>query len=1025
MAISPDIRDQAYKFFIEEAPELLQVLEVGLLSLHQERSIAKVHSLMRAAHTLKGGASSVGLTAIATLAHRLENVLRAFYDETLIINTELETYLLQAYDCLRLPLIEQITTGNFDSEAALAAAEPIFNQLEANCGDAMSATDQYIPSSAELGVNFITDIFTVNIAQGLERLAKVVAAPHQYQVAGELRAQAEVFAGFAEFLNVPEFGSIAKMALQALDAHPTRALEITRLALADFERSRLAVLSGDNAQPASASPALIALANSTTTTASDSKIFTAAELISETAVIESLRNFPVEESSVELETEDFVNQENESHLVPQDQVDFSSQTDLADIQWSQPYQTNPSFHVHSAESSNTPNLTVRVDSQRLESMNNLVGELVISREGLVLQNEEILGSVRNLRQRFALFQRQINDLRELCDQTLTKPERDPSQGTQSNFTGGEAVTQENSLMEVNKTKYNAANEDHFSASEFDSLEIDRYGDLHSHIQVVLEEMVQLEEITDDIDLFAKQSEQTLVQQRHLLSHLQDDLLHARMLPLGEILNRFPRVLRDLSTTYHKPVTLKLTGTDVLVEKAILEKLYDPLLQLLRNAFDHGIESPEVRRQKSKPEQGQIEISAYHKGNQTIIQVKDDGQGLNLERIQSRALELGWLSVQQVAITPVEQLYAFIFEPGFSTAFQVNQLSGRGMGLDLVRSQLHSIKGTITVKSFSGQGTTFTLCLPLTLTMARLMICSSGLTTLALRTDSVFEIITPQPGQIRQSGTQRFLLWEERIIPLYQLAELLDYAYPIPKTSSSRIWASTSAPEPWELPVLLLKQDQQIVALQLAQLLTEQELVIKPFSTAISPPSYIYGCTILADGSLIPVIDADSLLNFIQRQNSNAVYTASLHPTKAKDVSVPPSFTFNKPSLAPMVLVVDDAVTLRRTLALSLKRAGFRVLQAQNGKEAIEQLRQNSSVKLVICDLEMPRMNGFEFLSYRRQNPSFSDIPVVVLTSRSNQKHYQLAMQLGATAYFTKPYLEQEFIMAVKNILADVALKNLT
>ena len=986
MAIPPEIRDQAYPFFVEEASELLQVLEVGLLTLNEERSIAKVHELMRTAHTLKGGAASVGLTAIATLAHRLENILGAFYDETFLIDTELETYLLQAYDCLRLPLMEQITTGSFDPDAALAIAEPIFTQLEARCGDALLNTDRYIPSSADLRVNLITDIFTVDIAQGLERLALVVASPAQYQVAGELRAQAEVFAGFAEFLNVPEFGAIANIALQALDAHPDRALEITQLALADFERSRTAVLSGDRVQsPGATSFALVALADATTTTLSTSVEDTAAESI--------------------------------TPAVPSDlgsALQVSQSTEL--------YQKIPPFYVHQDELPTRPSLTVRVDSERLESMNNLVGELVISREGLFLQNEQILGALRNLRQRFAWLGRQMNDLQQ-CNQTPIAPEHDHLQGKpSSNFPNGE-VPQQSDLSKMSDRA--AASGDHFTRPEFDFLEIHRYGVLHSHVQVIVEEMVQLEEITDDMDLFAKQSEHILAQQRHMLTELGDDLLRARMLPLGEVLNSFPRVLRDLSTTYNKPVTLKLTGTDVLVEKEILEKLYDPLLHLLRNAFDHGIELPEVRRQHSKPEQGQIEICAYYKGNQTIIEVKDDGQGLNLERIRSRALELGWLSIKELANTPSTQIYELIFEPGFSTASQVNQLSGRGIGLDMVRSQLQLIKGTITVKSLPTQGTSFTIYLPVTLTIVRLMICSSGSTTIALRTDSVIEILTPESLQIRQSGTQRFLYWSEKIIPLYQLADLLDYACPLPETPPSRIWASTFAPESWKLPVLIIRQDQQMVALQVARLLTEQELVVKPFGTAIAPPSYTYGCTILGDGSLIPVIDADALLSFAQTQNRGAVNdtSGSQAAAQTKSVSVRPSLTASKPVLSPIVLVVDDAVTLRQTLVLSLKRSGFRVLQAQNGQEAIELLRHNSSVQLVICDIEMPRMNGFEFLSYHRQNPQFSHIPVVMLTSRSNEKHSRLAMQLGATAYFAKPYLEQELVMTVNNILADAAFKS--
>jgi len=218
MAINSDIRDHAYQFFIEEAPDLLQVIEAGLLILRQEKNTAKVHDLMRAAHSLKGGAASVELEAIATLAHRLETIFKALYSETLEIDTDLESQLLQAYDCLRLPLMEQITTGHFEAEPALALAEPIFAQIEAQLGDALTQTDNYLPSSSDLGIDMTKSIFEVDVTQGLEHLAAVVAYPQDYELVGELRAQAEVFAGFAELLNQPGLGAIAATTLAALDA---------------------------------------------------------------------------------------------------------------------------------------------------------------------------------------------------------------------------------------------------------------------------------------------------------------------------------------------------------------------------------------------------------------------------------------------------------------------------------------------------------------------------------------------------------------------------------------------------------------------------------------------------------------------------------------------------------------------------------------------------------------------------------------------------------------------------------------
>ncbi|MBW4693213.1 MAG: hybrid sensor histidine kinase/response regulator [Lyngbya sp. HA4199-MV5] len=1163
MTINSDIRDHAYQFFTEEAPELLQILEVGLLTLKQ-RNTATVHNLMRAAHSLKGGAASVGLDAIATLAHRLENILKALYSDALEIDTALENDLLRAYDCLRLPLMEQITTGAFNPEA-LAIADPIFTHIENRCGEALLQTETYLPSSAELGVDMVTSIFEVDVAQGLERLAAMLDRPHKYEVAGELRAQIEVFIGFGELLNLPEFKTIAETAQQALNAHPDRALEITELTLIDLERSRQAVLAGDRTKGLEPSAALVALALSAMTppsfidasvtdvsTVSVSNISIAdpympkvnipksstldldylevdtavplAEveatnqlseveatdqlkvvmpqleslfgLFSDTAIAETAMEPTAVEPDELMETsvlpifepfaidpEDALEKPDVAITEPLDTT-IDDQTIAADMdaiamnaadmdtaamgvdamdtplaevidaEWvatqnvdEQPFIKPGSLvtaalgqpgalqlsqtHHQSVRRSNqvvtpfrqlergTPNLTVRVDSDRLERMSNLVGELTINRNGLSLQNEQLQSVLRELLRRFSRFEDMVSHLRESLDQMLVAPERQHSaQGSNSPLKPTPAFIENGGGSLAGSQPISTTNDGSFSsAAGFDSLEMDSYGVLHAQLQEILENFVQLDESVDDVTLYARQSDRLLDQQRHMLSGLGNELTQARMIPLGEVLNRFPRVLRDLSTTYHKPVSLKLTGTSLLVDRAILEKLYDPLLHLLRNAFDHGIEASSVRSQLGKPTDGQIEIRAYYKGNQTIIEIKDDGQGLNLDRIRSRAFELGWFSAEQLLTASPAQLFELIFEPGFSTAQQVSELSGRGIGLDVVRSQLQSMKGTVAVTSSPRQGATFTLRLPLTLTNTKLVICTVGSTTLALPVDSVEEIINPQPSQMRLSGDQQLLYWREQIIPAYRLADLLSYACPLPEAPISKSLSAVGTPK-GTAPMLVLRQQEQMFAVEVDQLITEQELVIKSFGAVIAPPSYLYGCTSLGDGSLIPVIDSSALLSFEREQKAaESAFTGGSQ--RFPGIHGLPSSRKPAPMIATIqtttILVVDDAVTLRRTLALSLERAGYRVLQARDGQEAIDQC-QRSAVDLVICDIEMPNMNGFEFLSYRRQDPQIVKIPIMMLTSRSNEKHRWLAMQLGAAAYFTKPYLEQEFLAAIKTNL---------
>jgi chemotaxis family two-component system sensor histidine kinase/response regulator PixL len=499
----------------------------------------------------------------------------------------------------------------------------------------------------------------------------------------------------------------------------------------------------------------------------------------------------------------------------------------------------------------------------------------------------------------------------------------------------------------------------------------------------------------------------------MLNRLRDELMWARMLPLSEVLNRFPRVLRDLSVKHDKQVSLKLTGTNVLVDKAALEKLYDPLVHLLRNAFDHGIEQNEIRLKSNKPIEGIIEIKAYHQGNQTVIEIIDDGAGLNLDRIGRKAVEKGILSPEQLAVVTKDDLLDLIFQPGFSTATTVTDISGRGVGLDIVRSQLRSLKGTITVDSNPGKGTVFILKLPLTLTMDKLLVLLTGNNLLALPSDNIYEILIPETSHIKTSSNRRFLTYSDHIIPIFSLLELLSYNCPTVPQVGAKTLAMLPVPEEWAKPLLLLKQGQQLFALEVDRLVSEQELVIKPFGEALTAPSFSYGCTILGDGSLIPVINGSMLL---EKVLDNLFSGISLKQSPLQKDTHKPVKNNNQTIQVSSVLVVDDSAAMRRTLALSLEKSGYRVLQARDGKDALDQLAQNSNINLVICDIEMPNMNGFEFLGQRRRHKNMMKIPVAMLTSRSNDKHRKLATQLGADAYFTKPYIEQKFLASIKTII---------
>ncbi|MGF1520088.1 MAG: response regulator, partial [Nodosilinea sp.] len=641
-----------------------------------------------------------------------------------------------------------------------------------------------------------------------------------------------------------------------------------------------------------------------------------------------------------------------------------------------------------------PSLTVRVDTQRLARMDNQLGELTINRNGLALQTNQIRLGLKELVSRFERVRATVEQLQGVSDQILIAPER------------------QRQPVVIGRSTPIAPTR----PPGFDSLEMDTYTALYTYTQTLLEEMVQLEEAAADVILFNRQSDQLLGQHRKMLSQVQDDLMYARMVPLGQVLNRFPRVLRDLANTYDKPAQLTLEGTALLVDKAVLEKLYTPLLHLLRNGFDHGLEPAAERAGQGKPDQGQITMGACYRGRQIEIEVCDDGQGLDLERVRQRLIDLDWLSAAEASTATTDQLCRYIFEPGFSTAEQVSELSGRGVGLDVVRDQMQRLKGTVTVQSVPGEGTRFTLSLPMTLSIVNLLICFVGSTPIAFRSDSIIEILVPQSAQLDHQPDQTWLTWHDQRVPLYNLGDLLSYRCLRPELPLSQVLAAVPSPADWESPVLILARGDRHFAIQVDRLVTEQESVIKSFGPALSPPPYAYGCTVLGDGSVIPVIDGQAFLDNLLSRPSVASPERSDSPEQLERpglLAAPPQ-AISQATLHPAttVLVVDDAVTSRRTLALSLERAGYRVLQARDGQAALEQLAQNPAVGLVVCDIEMPNMNGFEFLTVRRETPALAQIPTLMLTSRSNDKHRWLALQLGATDYFSKPYLEQEFLGAI-------------
>jgi chemotaxis protein histidine kinase CheA/CheY-like chemotaxis protein len=1045
MTNEPTIREQSLQYFLVEAPELLQAIEKDLFSLRENYSINKIYDLMRTTHTLKGAAASVGLEVLTSVAHSLEDIFRAICKPDLSIDSEVEALLFEGYECLRLPLTAALTGGQVNDVEVLERTAAVFAQLQEKLGDCFSQEAE-LPSSEELGFDLTESIFEVGVSQRLDRLATALASGDENEITATLRECAEIFQLLSESLQLPGFGSIAQTAIAALNANPEQALFIAEIAFSDFQKAQTAVLNGDRTVGGQPSLTLENLAISGEIFVNDSEPHSQEPDNSESAnsLLEAIwggfeqdegEEAPHQGAGVQGAGVQGAGSAGENSPTPVAPSPFASFRD-------EPKPTPQKDHVSLCRS-------VRVKVEHLEQINYSIEELLTNQNRQSLENEQLRSSVRVLISRVQQHYSLLDQLKDKSLRDNTRQGKQGGQGKQGRQGGYLPIT--HYPLPITSSPLPIT-----QSTNFDSLELNRYSDFQVLIQSILEDAVQLAEAADAIDLFTRASAQTMEKQRRQLAHTRDAVMAARMSPLGDIFGRFSLVLQQLETIRKKPVALELRGTEVLVDKVVGEKLYDPLLHLVRNAFDHGIESPDVRQQWGKPEKGQIAICAYHRGRHLVIEVRDDGQGLDFEKIRVCAVERQFVSPELANSMSEAELTDLLFETGFSTVKSVSELSGRGIGLDVVKSQLQAFQGSIEVCSERHQGTTFILQIPLALTIGKLLLVQAGGKTYALFTDVIVSIVIPTAGQIRSWEDGKVLRWgdgsNERLVPIYQISQVLNYSSQRESPTSGNKDGASGASQ--MMPVIIISSQDRFLALEVDQLLGEQELVIRPLGHMMAPPSYVYGGSILANGMLSLVLDTTELMQYILKEQTaisndslrdSYVTQASLYTDKPRQLLRATPRTLSSPQQGKLpeqnraallsaanvdftgppdktVLVVDDSITVRQTLAFTLQKAGYQVIQAHDGYEAIELLGQSRDIHLVICDIEMPRMNGFEFLKHRCSHPQGQHIPVIMLTSRSGDKHRAIASQLGAIGYLTKPFLEHKLLATVKEVMAHTAAR---
>ncbi len=657
----------------------------------------------------------------------------------------------------------------------------------------------------------------------------------------------------------------------------------------------------------------------------------------------------------------------------------------------------PSNQAGRRKPSSFADQTMRVPVKQLDNLSNLVGELVVNRNSLEQDQERLRQSLDNL-----LYQvQQLSDvgqrMRDLYERSLLESSLLATRQTHHGTMSGAAPSPEGG---------------HSSGVQFESIEMDRFTPFHTLSQEMIELIVRVRESSSDIEFIVDETDQVTRMFRQVTTQLQESVNRSRMVPFGEIERVFPlaRAVRDGAVESGKQAELKIEGKDTLIDKLILERLSDPLKHLVNNAISHGVESPEIRRSLHKGPVGQITIRAFHQGNQTIISFSDDGAGIDIERVKFKAVEKGLITKAESQTMSRLDVYELLYHPGFSTKDEADMRSGRGVGMDVVRKSLDEIRGVITTDSTMNKGTTFTIRLPLTLSISKALRCISNRAQIAFPMDGVEDMLDVHKERVQtNSEGQSCIMWRDNLLPFQPLSDVLKYNRQLGRGS---IYAGSQEDD--TISIIVLRSAGNFIALQVDQVMGEQEIVIKQLEGPVPKPLGVAGATVMGDGRIMPIADVLELIDLVQgriRQDSSLIWD----PQGAQPlVEVPVK-------VDPTVLIVDVSITVRELLSMTFNKVGYRVEQARDGQDAWEKLRSGLPCDIVFCDIEMPRMDGLELLSRIQKDPTLNHLPIAMLTSRGADKHRQTAVQLGAKGYFTKPYLEEALLDAAQRMLKGEVL----
>lgn len=527
--------------------------------------------------------------------------------------------------------------------------------------------------------------------------------------------------------------------------------------------------------------------------------------------------------------------------------------------------------------------------------------------------------------------------------------------------------------------------------EFDSLEFDHYTEFHQTTRDLIETAGDVSAIYHEFDNLFGNLGSLFDAQRYLVEEMQESLMRLRMVPLNSIAARLQRTVRVTANEEGKQADLKIENGDTEIDTQILDSFVEPLLHLLRNAVAHGIETADARKRFGKPEKGKITLRVYSEGTHIVFVISDDGRGISAASLKEKAVAAGFISRQEADGLTEEEAFSLIFLPGLSTAPEINEVSGRGVGMNIVKSNIERRQGTISIKSELEKGTSFTIRLPMSLAVTRALLIKANEQTFAFPIKLVKQIVEVSPAEHKKIHVERQININGVLYKFFDFNELINT--PLKSGFSNE-----------KVSVLLIETSEATYALAVDQILRPEEIVIKPLGSLLRNVSELIGATILGDGSVAPVLDLAYLIKAKEKIRT------SRESTKL-------SGTVDSAAAAQkFVLIVDDSPSVRHINSKLIKTSGWQPLAAKDGLEALEILQNSRELPVAIMtDVEMPRMDGYEFLAAIKRQEKLREIPVIMITSRAGEKHRRKAYDLGVSAYISKPFEENELIEKITEL----------